>query len=184
MIISWLIIVFYWYVVLQMNHLNALLKALTFKYIQKKICRPTACSCIHLMRSTFWDHTQCKPIEDFCCLKQLVCTPLFILFLFQFWSYISLCPSLLCSLSCPSPWRCHSVWQGAKEGVAAQGLHRPGLQHRWRRGWRRHLRLLHPGRRTGWPERRAEEGRPDSLGQYFNLKLPVCQQLQQVWSRS
>lgn len=96
---------------------------------------------------------------------------------------LSLCPSLLCSLSCPSPWRCHSVWQGAEEGVAAQGLHRLGLQHRRRGGWRRHLRLLHPGRRTGRPERRAEEGWPDSLGQYLNLELPVCQRLQRVWGR-
>lgn len=77
-------------------------------------------------------------------------------------------------LSCFSPWCCHSFWQGAKEGVASQGLHRPGLQHRRWGGWRGHLRLLHPSWRAGWPEWRAEEGWPDSLCQYLNLQLSVC----------
>lgn len=103
MIITWLIIVFYWWVVLQINHLNALFKALTFNYLQTNICRPTACSCLNWMHSTFWDHTQCKPVEDGCCLKQPLCAPLFMLFLFQFWSYLSLslCAHLFDAL-CPA----------------------------------------------------------------------------------
>lgn len=96
--------------------------------------------------------------------------------LFQFWSY--LCPPDTNSLSCPSTWRWGSFWQGAKKGVAAQGLHRPGLQHRWWGGWRRNLCLLHPGRRASWPEWWAEEGRQDSLGQYLNTRalcVPISQ---------
>ncbi len=137
------------------------------------------------MHLTFLDRTQCLPVEDGFWLKHPLCTPLLMLFCFSF-GHVSLSlslPSSLSSLSCPSPWCCCSLCQGAKEGVAAQGLHRPGLQHRWWGGWRRHLRLLHPGRRASWPERRAEEGRPDSLGQYLNLKLSVYphQVLKQVW---
>lgn len=41
------------------------------------------------MHSICRDHSQCKPIDDGCCLKQPLCTPLLILCLFQFWSYLS-----------------------------------------------------------------------------------------------
>lgn len=129
---------------------------------------------------------QWKDGNDGCCLIQPLCTPLLILFLFQFWSALSLSlfADLFCSL-CPAlhPYTVTLFWQGAKEGVAAQGFYRSGLQHsRWGR-WRRHLCLLHPGRRAGWPEWRAEEGRSDSLGQYLNHRLSVYshQQLWQIW---
>lgn len=54
------------------------------------------------MHSTFWDHTQCKPVEDGCCLKQPLCAPLFMLFLFQFWSYLSLSLPISSNALCPA----------------------------------------------------------------------------------
>lgn len=63
------------------------------------------------------------------------------------------CPHL--SLSPPS------VWKGASQSFDPPRLHRPGIQHCWRRGWRGNLYLFHPGRRASWPQRRAAQGRPD-----------------------
>lgn len=55
--------------------------------------------------------------------------------------------------------------QGTQEGGAAQGLHRPWLQHRRRRRRRGYLCLLHPRRRPRRPERRAEARRSDLIGE-------------------
>lgn len=53
--------------------------------------------------------------------------------------------------------------QGAEEGGASQRSDGTRLQHRGRGGRRGDLHLLHPRRRTCWPQRRAEERRPTRL---------------------
>lgn len=54
-----------------------------------------------------------------------------------------------------------SLFQGASQSFDPPRLHRSGIQHCWRRGWRGNLHLLHPGRRASWPQWRAAQGRSD-----------------------
>lgn len=76
-----------------MNHLDALFKAFTFKYIQSgSTKKDLQAHCLLLPElntlDILDDHTQCKPIEDGCCIKRLPCSPLSV-------SLVSLCALLL-----------------------------------------------------------------------------------------
>lgn len=50
-----------------------------------------------------------------------------------------------------------SLFQRASSSFDPPRLHRFGIQHRRRRGRRGDLYLLHPGRRSSWPQRRAAQ---------------------------
>lgn len=80
----------------------------------------------------------------------------------MFLALVSVLPTLL-----------FSMFQRTSPDFDPQRLHRSGIQHCWRWGWRGHLHLLHPGWRASRPQRGTSQRRSDP-----QCKSPLTQLFQ------